>query len=552
MPASFNEFSESLLLERKFDAEMGQAAEKSFNIFSEKLMDALEKLGNHFIRVIQREDGDLTWAEKSFRNDFYIYGGRGDLIPGGFYNASNWDDRMLRATINGFLLNTINEKLSDFFSIEGSKIIDNNRSVFVVRNSPDLIVLPKSIKPKQLSDIFGSNKPAINIILHTGGNVQISSKEDNALGTYHTPLINYGKDSGRAIRFHLDEAKINIAGFTSLDVENILPMVKFMISNRDKKNLLRSSVRDWLTIAEGNLRRAKSTYIHEYTHFFDDIRMKGVTPKNVEIGTREAWKASGRDMGLYYKSDIEWNAHFQDTATVARSAMRDFMVAIQNKAVAFSILQAHMTKEGDDYVFDEPYKPAWNGLVAQKIEIILRWRLSAISDERIKMYVGLTQQADYPVSHKQEAQRMLNIFVLQGKTLLGQLFLFIFNLFLQRKGDFVSFLLKDDKFRKKFFSRMYSVAEDLKAIYDAAMNNVKSGKFPTKQAWNNAVKGFVALPGTNLKGLRMSSEWSRMKVTDAAHLDLYNGSFMRSYIGKNGPFEPNKPIPGDLAGFVGL
>jgi hypothetical protein len=130
--------------------------------------------------------------------------------------------------------------------------------------------------------------------------------------------------------------------------------------------------------------------------------------------------------------------------------------------------------------------------------------------------------------------------------------MFIFNLFLQRKGDFVSFLLKDDKFRKKFFSRMYSVAEDLKAIYDAAMNNVKSGKFPTKQAWNNAVKGFVALPGTNLKGLRMSSEWSRMKVTDAAHLDLYNGSFMRSYIGKNGPFEPNKPIPGDLAGFVGL
>jgi len=553
MPASFSEFSEALLLERKFDAEMGQAAEKSFNIFSEKLMDALEKLGDHFIRVIQRVEGDLTFTEKSFRNDFYLYAGRGYLIPGGFYSASDWDDRMMRHTINGFLLNTINEKLSDFFSIEGSKIIDNNRSLFVVRNSPDLIVLPKSIKPKQLKDIFGPEKPDMKIILHTGGNVQVSSKDDFALGTYHTPVHQIkGKNGERDIRFHLDEAKINIAGFSCLDVENILPMVKFMVTNRDKRNLLKSSVKEWLNIAEGNLRKAKSTYIHEYTHFFDDIRMKGVKPKNVDIGTREAWKTSGADWGLYYKSDIEWNAHFQDTATVARSAMRDFMVAIQNKGVAFSALYPNMTKKENTYVFDEPHKSEWNGLIAQKIESILRRLLGEVSGDRIKMYVGLTQRADYHISQKQEAQRMLNIFMLQGKTLLGQMFLFVFNLFLQKKDAFVSFIMKDDKFRKKFFARMYSVAEDLKAIYDAAINNIKSGKFPTKQAWNNAIKPFVSLPGTNLKGLRMSSEWSKLKVTDAAYLDLYSGSFMRSFMKVNGPFEPNKPMSHEISGLLGL
>lgn len=554
MPVSFNEFSEALLLERKFDAEMGQAAEKSYDILSEKLIDGLERLGAYLIQILQKEEGDLNFTEKNLRSDIYLYCGHGNYIPGGFYEKSMYDARMLGHSLHNFLKYSIREKASDLFSMEESRIIDNNRSVFAIRNSPELIVLPKSIKPKQLADIFGTNQPSITINLHTSENVQEVSKTDSALGTYRTPVQNLKGGNGLPPRrFHLEDARINLAGFTCLDLENILPLARYLTKNRDRPTLMRTSVKEWINIAKNNLRQAKSVYIHEYTHFFDDIRMQGIQPKNVEVGTREAWKTGEKDMGLYYKSDIEWNAHFQDTATLARSAIRDFMIAIPNFGTAWKALgKERMKLVGNEYIVNKPYQSSWNAMIADTVQQEVLRLLGGVSNNRIKMYLDVTQRADYPVNKKQEAQQMLNIFVRQGKTLLGQFFLYVFNLFLHKKSEYTTFMLKDEKFRKRFFNRILSVAEDMKAIFDSHLSNIKAGKFPSKQAWNKAIQPFTTIPGTGLEGLRMSRTWGNMKPATDAYLDFYSGTFMRTFQHINGPFDPNKPIPRDFEAFEGL
>ena len=541
MPVSFSEFSEALLLERKFDQEMGQAAEKSYTIFSEILIDAIEKMGDHFIKILQKKDSGLSDDEMNLRNDIYIYAGRGYLIPHSRYTEDDWDDRLLGLNVKELMNDAMSKKLDDSIMVQQSKIIGVNRSIMVFKHNTDLIVLPKSITNKQLAKIFmPGSPPGIIMKLHSSMNTQTNSEKDSAIGLYYTPKTSYATSTS---------AEIHLSGFTCFDPEAVLPLVKYLVQNRDKPNLMRKAVKDWVAIANGNLRSAKSVYIHEYTHFLDDIRMAGVEPKNVIAGREAIWKQD-KDYGTYFKSDIEWNAHFQEIAESARASMRDFMTCIPNNAVAFSALEDKMDEVGGKYIVKKPYQAAWNGLIADKIESIIFRLLDNVSAEKIKYYTDWTQsQHNF---RKEDSQRVLNIFVRQGKTLIGRLFLYVFNLFLSNKGGFTDFMLKDEKFRKRFYTRIYSVAEDLKKIYDDGIAKVRAGKFPSKQAWNAAIKNYHSIPATDIKSLKSSKFWTNIKVPHPAHLELYSGSFMKSFLNVNGPFDPNKPLDKSLQAFTGL
>ena len=543
MPVSFSEFSEALLLERKFDQEMGQAAEKSFNMFGEILTDAIEKMGAYFIKVLQKVDEGLSYYERNLRNDIYVHTGRGYLVPNGSYNASDYDARLLLLDVERLMQRAMNETLKDVVTLQSSKIIGSNRSTIEFLPNTDIIVLPKSISLKQLSGIFSVGPaPGIMIRLHSSRNVQMSSTTDTAVGAYTTP------NPLPTVKF--DTARIDIGGFSCFDPEAVSPLVSYLVQNMGKPNLMRKAIKDWVALADKNLRERIDTYIHEYIHFLDDIRMAGVKPKNVTAGIEAGWSSQG-DKAVYYKSDIEWNAHFNTTATIARAAMRDFMICVPNKGVALAALgEDKMDEVGDTYVVKKPYKAAWNGLIANKIEMILIRTLKEMAGNRIKNYVDLTQRPNYP--EKNEAQKMLNIFVSQSKTTIGLMFLYVFNLFLGSGGTFTDFMMKDEKFRKKFYTRIYSVAEDLKKIFDDGIANVKAGKFPSKQAWNSAIKNFHSIPASQLKAVRMSKFWSDTVYANPAHMELYIGSFMKSFTDVNGPFDPNKPISKRLEGFKGI
>lgn len=582
MPISFHEFSDRLILERKFDAEIGAAASKSFALFSEMLLETFEAMGNYFISVVEKDfDSDIHkkyagGSEEGMRQDLYIYSGYYHKLPGGYKNE--FDARLFTEHVRRLLLassrSPMMRSMPGALLIRDSKIIDNKRSTFTLTWRPELMVLPKSIKPESLKALFPNSKPYLDITLHTSENVQSSSTKDFAVGMYNRPSTIYTKKDGdtpagqyvgsqkkadpnKTFVHSRDLAEIHLSGFKSLEVETVSQLVRILIMDGDKPNLMKSHVRQWIDILKGELRSNESTYVHEYTHFLDNMRMGLTNPKNVAAGIDASWTkgAGDKEWGVYYKSDIEWNAHFQDTAQLLRTALRDFMIAIANLPVAMGAIgMSNFREEGEDFVLKGPYQSTYNTKIADKVWAILRQLLNETYGNSLKKYVQMTGDPNImgkmTPENKEKYLRLLRLFLKPALSAnpAAMFFSVILTEFLNTKHTFTDFMLSDDKFRKKFLARVYSAAEDLVNIYNKGIADIRAGKFPSKQAWNKAVTSFTTIVGPDIaasrriamSGIRSTEEWSKPRFIKSAYLNFYSGTFMRTYQPDNGPFDPRK------------
>lgn len=580
MPVSFREFSNRLILERKFDAELGEAANKSFSLFSEMLIETFEAMGKYFISVVEKaSDINKKYAgglDGDMRDNLYIYSGYYHMIPGGYKNQ--FDARLFTEHVRRLLLaaprSPMMGSIPGAILIKDSKIIDNKRSTFTLTWRPELMVLPKSIKPDSLKALFPNSKPYLDITLHTSENIQVNSTKDFASGMYSRPSTIYTKKDGdkpagqylgsqkradpsKTFVYSRDLAEIHLAGFKSLEVETVSQLVRILIMDNDKPNLMRSHVREWVNILVGELRNTESTYIHEYTHFLDNIRMGMTVPKNVAAGIDASWakNAGEKEWGVYYKSDIEWNAHFQDTAQLMRNALRDFMIAIPNLPVALGAIgMSNFREEGEDFVLKGAYQSAYNTKIADKVWALLRQLLNETYSNTLRKYVQMTSDPNIVgkmlPENREKYLRLLRLYLKPALNAnpAAMFFSVILTEFLNTKQTFTDFMLSDDKFRKKFLARVYSAAEDLVNIYNKGIADIKAGKFPSKQAWNKAVTSFTTIVGSDIapsrriamQGIRSSEEWGKSKMIKSAYLNFYSGTFMRTFQPDNGPFDPRK------------
>jgi hypothetical protein len=539
---SFNEHIEQVLLEREQDAAMFDAAEKSFQLFRAELLEAAEKMGEYFITLTKRPSPPLETDDEILRENLYLYGGQGNLLG---ISYVPYDARLLGHYVSKVLLKSVQGMKN--FDVEESKIIGDKSLLFTVNFPRKAMVLPKNVKgisQGSLNRLFGDSQ---------SGNlkVTVNTKEIGSdlgvtvAGTYRSPIIRT-KDHV----YKLGDARINLSKFTSFSPEIVQSLMLTLMRNGNKPNICRREVREWVSLVDIDLRKSKGTYVHEYTHFLDNIRMGDVLPKNVSKGTEVAWDTTKKwhEKGAYYKSDIEWNAHFTDTASAARFALRDFLIAMQSNAVAMSVFFNNnaLTEVGKGYIL----KPELKGSLGQvgrmmkeKIESSLEKLLRDELGRRYKRFIDLLVQSNPQGPQADEARRFLPIFSQNINNLKGLLFLFVLELFLANKEIFLDFMISDPKFKNRFYTRIYSTGQDLEKEFNRIMGELQSGKFPSKQAWSKAIGEFYTIR-TDAKWIPSNAD--KAAYSKHAHGMLYSGAMMKSLEPHNGPFDPNKPISSEL------
>lgn len=573
MGISFNDYSALLLQERKFDAILGAAADKSYALVMDDMIEGCEYIAKFMMDYISRppvERSEFTagglggTGQGSTRNYLYIYAGQSHRLESGSQSATiKYNPDAFKA--EAFIL--FREALfnSNLIQSQTSAVIGVTDPVYIPQNYKKYAVIPSNVfSNKDVSDMFDGGTPRVEVRFHISMNVRVLSANDPAAGTYKTPWIGRG-DKPRYM--NISSPIINVGGLTAFNADNITQLVMGLIQNGNKPIVMRKIARTWVDKVRANLIAAKVIYLHEYIHFFDDIRMRSVVPQNVKAGTETAWKSgvTPKEFGTYYKSDIEWNAHFQEYATLIRSAFSDFMTAIQSNVVALASIpeterdvtsdKLHPTaiqvKNPKQQIHYNRIVTTMNRLIFKRLHDQQTYRVSVLGSfiADIEMNSNRTPEQNENLS---ELRKLITLFKQRPHTLFNSnptaaFFYFILDIFMMKR-QFVSYMMEDQKFRKKFLARIYSVAEDMKKIYDDAIAKVKAGKFPSKQAWNKALSRFRDIKPQKFKGI--SKEWSETLPMGRVAQQFYVGIFMDSITRINGPIDLTKPMSSELQGYA--
>ena len=457
------------LYEREFDRACRDAAVKSFERLKKTLGVMLSNNSDLFLTMITlqasgsyfREDkvtlGPILYT--AFRNSFRVYTGGLEIHTLG---GTDW------RTPDGVVFVVKAEKNAKIKSL-GFEII------------PDFIKVPK-------------------------GSMTISIKlTDESIG--NSVAGSYG------------DKTIWIPNVLPISRKRIMDMLYLCYRTFDRSNLTNKASRihnHWVSEVMEAVEKKRSIYIHEYTHHLDSFRYKVGKPKNVTAGSQAFWQAD-KDANMplekktklykqYYTDDAELNAYYQEAMGCLQDATEKFLIAATS-TIALSELvtgSEHWTAKVSLSEFNFLDKKSKCSLIGKVvINDFKRIMDTANKPNGLESMVGGTKK-DFYISVAREIKDPFMLLALK-------------TLFVYTNAGWIEAIFTTPKLKRKILNRLYSSAQDIKAIVKDYENDMNNGKIPTVQAWNTAAQ--------KMRDFAMSP---------TIYGILYSGKFMRSAK----PFDP--------------
>jgi len=370
-----------------------------------------------------------------------------------FYDSENKGGRDIFAYAQGE--NPTQKAQNLFLSNSGiSHLNSPNGPIFIFHNKiiKDLAIIPSFIDKSNMEKSVGGS--FLMVKLH--------NKIDSAGGTFC------------AVRHGCQDATINISldgSGNPLDIRQLGSMA-FRIITSGGRNKASALIKNYSLSIAVMFDAYKSVYIHEYTHYLDEIRYKGKPSKTITQSAVTFWDKSKQDKTAYYTAENEVNARLSQVEGVARSGLNDLLVASISDATAYEALallrkqNPRITTEDVEKVFNDP-KLMKNKLVANRAEVIVRRKLDQLKTEPLPIWMG-------PFASMKDKDPFLGLIAHISHRNLGAMVWDAWN--------------KNDKIAKKALSRFYGVSKELRKQMDDFIAGVEKGKVPSSTDWTKSIE----------------------------------------------------------------
>lgn len=318
------------------------------------------------------------------------------------------------------------------------------------KNVPSVLVLPPSIKQDSL-DKKGYQGIIVNFTtgLETAGGTYCGSKHSSECKAYPRISIKVGGNSN----FMKDEVSKNIVKIAEMGRNKAYAEIAKFMANFAK-----------------DIEKLRPVYIHEYTHFLDDLRYKGEKEAaNIKKGRYGYYEG---DMVSYYKSNIEWNAHFNDGVSIAKDSVKCYLISATSDGTVYEAMKRfapQSTRHQVDDVLNHPSAIQMrNTLVSREIERLWNERMDRLvnNDDKVS---ALYRFGDLRDSKDPYIKIVLNSLTETGK------------------WRAIEHWRNDPKISKKFMSRIYSTSQDLRKMVKDYLSSVAKGTVPTSGDWTVAI-----------------------------------------------------------------
>lgn len=455
---TYRKFLENFLLERELDRPTREAARRSFEKFKKNFMVIMR---DSVARFVQGAADKYTTGYP--------------LTPEGIkYSCRDFLYAISNHKQKAYTINAIN--------------VDGVLRLHFFLNNETQLVLPSYITMKDFRKVV--NKNNISLL-----QITLDGKQENFDGVYIS-----GKDlDGGTPLVVLNNMKslVLMDGFPLYTA--ISSVISGRLAGKSARTLLKP-MNDWLDSLEKELSQKDSVYIHEFIHFFDDLRYKkgAMKPGNIKAGIKSSYDPQDFLKKDYYTSDSEWNAYFQAAAESVEDAVKSFLLAATSDFAAEKLFEKNpelatstpirKCKEMAEYVISDLYRKMGDSLIqdwARKHMVQLGIYNSGIGGVVPEFCLLFVSYGAYSTS---------------------------------------SFLLAYPKKRKKFLSRIASLLGDVRNTIKEYNDRMSQGKAPTAQEFNTARTKF-------------KEKFLDTSIPHNVYSNLYTGLMM----GKK-PFNPSAKI----------
>jgi len=248
-----------------------------------------------------------------------------------------------------------------------------------------------------------------------------------------------------------------------------------MVMKSGGRNKASEKIRNLTTSIDALFNSYRSIYIHEYTHYLDEIRYKGDASKSIKQSSVVFWDKTQQDKTAYFVAENEVNARLSEVEGMARSALRDYLIAATSDATAYDALLKLKSvnptmKDWDiESVFNNTQNQALrNGLVSQQVEMLVSKKMETIKQERVSPLLGLMG------SEQLRKDPYLWLLILMAQEVISRPAIEAWN--------------KNPKIMKKAVSRLYGVAAELRKQQGEYLKGLANGKTPSKQSWMKSIE----------------------------------------------------------------
>lgn len=440
-------FGEWLLLERELDRPMREAAGKAFDKFNKSIMVMLTKGVNDFVNT-QASSGRGTETKDVVSHEFEVHG------------------------LATSLLNSFRKQFTSKTGLMATLSLGQVTLAYTIQDKAD-VFLPPSIKPSDFTKMTPSDNMVKMLIILRGSprgsgmmsfkGVYVSGKQSKSNPTlefYDLSHLSLTKDGP----FH----------------QALHEVMKAKFSGKSKQAMIRP-MNAWLKGMEKELMFLRDIFIHEYTHFLDDIRYKSPSdrPGNIASGINAAWGIDSPPGSTkpYYTSDAEWNAFFQGAASDVEDAFESFLVACTNDRARARALE-------NNPQFDVMNFPAKCKEIAAVV----------VSDLNRKVKENIMEP------WVQEHFKKIGLAGIRMDDI-GTLVLAVTT---WNSYSTSMYFLQDRKKKAKLVNRVVSLRQDIMNIIKEYQTRMSQGKTPTAQEFNKAREKFRpgGKPGSNPTKLR--------------------------------------------------
>lgn len=278
-----------------------------------------------------------------------------------------------------------------------------------------------------------------------------------------------------AVRNGCMDATIKISmksGNNPLDSDRLAELSGYILKANSRKasELIRNYKQSVATMFD----QYKSTYIHEYTHYLDEIRYKGKPSTAITKAASTYWDKSQEDKSAYYLGENEINARLSEVEGLARAALRDMLVASVSDATAYQALGdlkrqvPNATADTVEAVFNSTNSPIGKTLISRRVEQVVMDRLDRMRrEEQVPFWMG-------------------SVKALHEKDLFLTLVVQIANLAVTHVAW--QAWAKNDKVNRKVISRLYGLGGELKKQMKDFISGVAKGKVPSASEWSRAIE----------------------------------------------------------------
>lgn len=350
----------------------------------------------------------------------------------------------------------VNQDLyASLWNTEVSVIVSGNES-------NGILVLPPQITSKDFNRVFPSANGRIEVeITSRSGS---GAAAEYSTGRVVTPKFNYVNPTSKRPRISVYD-NFALSFEQEGEFRKSLHNISQLVMSGESQKKVKAVADGWIEKFDRSLEMGKYSYVHEYIHMLDDIRYK------TRLGSKDASMPGNIKAGIlaqrpftepYFKSDAEFNAHFQASAANIEDGIKSFLIAStsnfagMNAAMRFkgfdSLKREHKCMRVANYVEEDLYRVIHDNLTGT-------WMTDAPKE------FGL-------ISAGSPLYRLA----------LGAITWYA-------RGVSKHFL-QDDRLRMKLLKRIYSLSQDLEAVIKEYKDSMALGKVPSPQKFNAARSKF--------------------------------------------------------------